>query len=71
MNTCSVNNMSFGARIQFDNKMTNTKKTLPQKTRQALSGVYVNARRIFIVPVFFSAILSKIIKVRKSIKIPS
>ena len=63
--------MSFGARIQFDNKMTNTKKTLPQKTRQACRGVYIAARRVFIIPVFFSAILSKIIKVRKSIKIPS
>ncbi len=71
MNICSVNNLNFGARVQFDNQITNTKQTLPQKTRKICNRAYIGTRRIFIIPVFFSAILSKIIKVRKSIILPS
>ncbi len=71
MNVCSVNKMSFEARIQFDNKVANTKRNLPQKTRQTCREIYGIARRVFIIPMFFHTILSKIIKVRRSIKVPS
>ena len=71
MNVCSVNKTSFEARIQFDNKVANTKRNLPQKTRQTCCGIYVVAKRVFVIPMFFPTILSRIIKVRRSIKVPS
>ena len=71
MNMCSVNTINFGARVQFDNNRPETKMTLPQKTRKACGRACVKAKHVFIIPVFFSAILSRIIKVKKSIRLPS
>ncbi len=71
MNICSINTINFGAKIQFDNNIPERKQSLPQKGRTFCRKTYTAARRIFIVPIFFSAILSKVTKVRKSIKLPS
>lgn len=62
---CSVNNINFGARVKFDNKG----KTLTNKGSHP--ALCTRAKYVFIIPAFFSAILTKIIKVKKSIKLPS
>lgn len=68
---CNVNTLNFGAKIQFDNGYTEKKQTFAQRSKIFCRRTHNAARRTFIVPMFFSSILSKIIKVRKSIKLPS
>lgn len=70
MNITCVNSVNFGAKIQFENSFT-TKNTLKGFSTQIPQKICTKAKRIFIIPIFFSAILSRIIKVKKSIKLPS
>ena len=70
MNIHGITNTNFGAKIQFENR-TAENTPLPKYAGQICRKTCINAKRIIMIPLFFSAVLSKIIKVRKSIKLPS
>ena len=76
MNVYSMNNISFSAKIQFDNNTAKAsfnpqpKSLLKQAGKTCFVGYQV-AKNIITSRISISAILSKIIKVKNSIKLPS
>lgn len=68
MNVSNINLTDFRARIQFDNKK---QSGLPQKNICTCQRTYIKAKHILAIPLFFSAVLSKIIKIKNSVKLPS
>ena len=76
MNVYSMNNISFSAKIQFDNNTAKAsfnpqpKSLLKQAGKTCFVG-YQITKNIITSRISISAILSKIIKVKNSIKLPS
>ena len=61
MNVNSVNSTNFGAKIRFENKAQQIQKA-PSAVHRFRRSICKNAGRALFVPIFFSAILSRIIK---------
>ncbi len=72
MNVGAVNNISFNARIQFNNKRSQkTVNRFYSLYRNAKAGTALCLKRSFTLIACFPAILSRVLKVKNSIKLPS
>ncbi len=74
MNICSVNPNSFKAKIQFENKQPKPVRLLKKSQDFCLNSEVKAAawlKKSLFVLTCFSAIITKLIKVRQSIKLPS